>query len=76
MTSLDQILLRQPGTMGGEVVFRDTRVPLPALLDYLAGGDSLDEFLTDFPGVSREDATQVIQSLGSRLDDSIHAAAS
>lgn len=62
--------------MGGEVVFRDTRVPLQALIDYLAGGDSLDEFLKDFPGVSREAAIKVIETLGSNLDQVIHAAAS
>jgi uncharacterized protein (DUF433 family) len=76
MKPLDDILVRQEGVMGGEVIFRDTRVPLKALFDYLAGGDSLDEFLEDFPGVTRESATRVLQAMSAHLDESIHAAAS
>jgi uncharacterized protein (DUF433 family) len=45
---------RNPDILGGVPVFRDTRVPFQSLLDYLEGGQTLDEFLTDFPTVSRE----------------------
>jgi uncharacterized protein (DUF433 family) len=76
MKPLDDILVRREGVMGGEVIFRDTRVPLKALFDYLAGGDSLDEFLEDFPGVTRESAPRVLQAMSAHLDESIHAAAS
>ncbi|MCI0439226.1 MAG: DUF433 domain-containing protein [Chloroflexi bacterium] len=47
--------------MGGTPVFKDTRVPLKNLIDYLEGGDSLDEFLDDFPTVTREQALQAIE---------------
>jgi uncharacterized protein (DUF433 family) len=49
-----------PEIMGGAVVFIGTRVPVQTLWDYIEGGDSLDEFLDDFPSVSREQATAVI----------------
>jgi uncharacterized protein (DUF433 family) len=50
-----------PETMGGEPVFRGTRVPVAALLDNLAGGLALDDFLDNFPTVSREQAIQVLE---------------
>ena len=45
-----------PEVMSGAPVFVGTRVPVQSLLDYLAGGHSLGEFLDDFPTVSREQA--------------------
>lgn len=45
--------------LGGTPVFAGTRVPVQALLDYLEGGDSLDDFLLDFPSVTREHAIAV-----------------
>jgi len=50
-----------PETMSGAPVFRGTRVPVAALLDNLAGGLALDEFLDNFPTVSREQAVQVLE---------------
>ena len=43
-----------PDVMGGAPVFVGTRVPVQALIDYIEGGHSLEEFLNDFPTVSRE----------------------
>ena len=48
------------GLVSGTPVFEGTRVPLKNLFDYLAGGQDLDEFLTDFPSVSREQAIRTI----------------
>ena len=45
-----------PETMGGTPVFVGTRVPFETLLQYLEAGDTLDEFLDEFPTVSREKA--------------------
>ncbi|MSR53595.1 MAG: DUF433 domain-containing protein [Gemmataceae bacterium] len=45
-----------PEIMSGIPVFRGTRVPASTLLDYLAAGDPLEEFLDHFPTVSREQA--------------------
>jgi uncharacterized protein (DUF433 family) len=47
--------------LGGTPVFRGTRVPFQALLDYLEGGQTLDEFLEDFPTVSREAAISALE---------------
>jgi len=43
-----------PEIMSGAPCFAGTRVPIQNLIDYLAGGDSIDEFLEDFPSVARE----------------------
>ena len=50
-----------PDIMSGAPVFRGTRVPVAALLDNLAGGLALDDFLENFPAVSREQAIQVLE---------------
>ncbi len=50
-----------PEIMGGTPVFQGTRVPIQTLLDYLEGGDTLDEFLDGFPGVSREQAVAFLE---------------
>ena len=47
--------------LSGAVVFTGTRVPVQALIDYLEEGSSLDEFLEDFPTVSREHAIAVLE---------------
>ena len=50
-----------PEILSGATVFRGTRVPVSALMDNLAAGLSLDEFLDNFPTVTREQALQVIE---------------
>ena len=52
----ESIVVRDPDILSGTPVFAGTRVPVQNLVDYLAGGDDLDEFLDDFPTVSREQA--------------------
>ena len=49
-----------PEILGGKPVFAGTRVPARTLPDWLAGGYTLDEFLDNFPSVSREQATRFI----------------
>jgi uncharacterized protein (DUF433 family) len=56
-----QLILSSPDILGGTPVFAGTRVPIKNLMDYLEAGDSLDEFLDDFPSVSREHAVQVLE---------------
>jgi uncharacterized protein (DUF433 family) len=58
---LDAVIHSDPNILGGTPVFRGTRVPLKNLVDYLAAGDSLDEFLDHFPSVKREQATAVLE---------------
>jgi uncharacterized protein (DUF433 family) len=50
--------------MGGTPCLDGTRVPFQTLLDYLEGGDSLDDFLEHFPSVSRELAVAALQQAG------------
>lgn len=58
---LDSVIVQDPEIHSGEPVFRGTRVPFQTLLDYLEGGDTLDEFLEQFPGVSREQAISALE---------------
>lgn len=53
---------RDPEILGGTPVFRGTRVPVQTLFDYLEAGDPLDEFLDDFPTVTREQALAMLES--------------
>ena len=56
MMQLNQIVHRNPDILGGTPVFVGTRVPAQSLFDHLEGGDTLDEFLRQFPFVKREQA--------------------
>ena len=56
-----------PEIMSGTPCFTGTRVPARTLLDYLEGGDSIDEFLEDFPTVSREQAIAMLEEAGELL---------
>jgi uncharacterized protein (DUF433 family) len=47
--------------LGGTLVFKGTRVKAQTLLDYLAAGDALEDFLEDFPTVNRKDAELFLQ---------------
>ena len=55
------VIHSDPDILGGKPVFVGTRVPVKALWDYIDGGDTLDEFLEDFPSVSREQAVAVLR---------------
>ncbi|MFZ0521754.1 MAG: DUF433 domain-containing protein [Candidatus Acidiferrales bacterium] len=57
----DSVIVQDPEILSGEPVFRGTRVPFQALLDYLEGGDTLDDFLEQFPGVSRAAAIAALE---------------
>jgi len=50
-----------PEILGGTVVFKGTRVPLQNLTDYLEGGYTLDEFVEDFPSVTKEQAVRGLE---------------
>ncbi|HHI78555.1 MAG TPA: DUF433 domain-containing protein [Planctomycetes bacterium] len=53
--------------LGGIPVFRGTRVPVQTLIDYLEAGDCLDDFLADFPTVTRDQAIAVLELAGEAL---------
>ena len=54
-------ILSSPDIMGGTPVFAGTRVPVQTFVEYLEAGDPLDEFLLDFPSVTRDQAVAVLE---------------
>ena len=65
------VVSRSPNVMGGTPVFPGTRVPVQTLLDYIEGGETIDDFLEGFPSVTRE---QVIAFLEEAKERAIEAA--
>jgi uncharacterized protein (DUF433 family) len=61
MTRTSDVIVRDPEILSGIPVFRGTRVPFRNLLDYLEGGHTLDEFLEQFPAVTREAAIAALE---------------
>jgi uncharacterized protein (DUF433 family) len=57
-----RVVHSDPDILGGTPVFVGTRVPLRNLIEYIEGGYNLDEFLDDFPTVSREQAVAALES--------------
>lgn len=60
MPTKSPVVHSDPEILGGTPVFFGTRVPLQTLFDYLEGGETLDEFLRQFPSVSREQAVAAL----------------
>jgi uncharacterized protein (DUF433 family) len=61
MASSNDLIVRDPDVLGGTPIFRGTRVPFQTLLEYLEGGQTLGEFLEDFPTVGREAAIRALE---------------
>ena len=57
----DEPIDRNPDILGGTPVFASTRVPVRVLMEYLEAGDRLDDFIQDFPSVSRDQAVAVLE---------------
>jgi uncharacterized protein (DUF433 family) len=64
---MQSAIIKDPSILGGEPVFRGTRVPFKVLTDYLEGGATLDEFLEQYPSVVRELAIAAIEEARSSL---------
>ena len=60
MMRLDEVASRDTDILNGTPVFLGTRVPIQSLFDYLEGGETLDEFLRQFPSVRREQAVALL----------------
>jgi uncharacterized protein (DUF433 family) len=58
---------RDPEVLGGTPVFRGTRVPVRTLIEYLEGGQTVDDFVDDFPSVRREQVVAVLDELAAQL---------
>lgn len=61
MKNVKDYITIDPEILGGQPVFHGTRVPIESLFDHLENGVTLDEFLKDFPSVTRENAVAVIE---------------
>jgi uncharacterized protein (DUF433 family) len=64
------VLSRSVDVMGGAPVFAGTRVPVQTLLDYLEAGETIDDFLTGFPSVKREQVIAFLEDAKDRLIES------
>ena len=74
MATLDSVVQVDPEILGGTPVFRGTRVQVKNLLDYLVAGDTLDQFLDDFPTVNREEAVAALALARDLLTAGAHPA--
>jgi len=57
------VIVSNPNILGGEPFFRSTRVPFKILVEHLEGGDTLEQFLEQYPSVSRELAVAAIEQM-------------
>lgn len=64
---MQSTIIKDTNILGGEPVFRGTRVPFKILIEYLEGGETLDQFLEQYPSVSRELAVAAIEEARSSL---------
>jgi len=74
MAPSESVVHSDPEILGGTPVFRGTRVPVKNLLDYLAAGDTLDQFLDDFPTVKRDQAVAALELARDLLTAGAHPA--
>jgi len=65
--SSNKIISRDKEILSGTPVFKGTRVPVKALWDYLKAGDTVEDFLEDFPSVNREQAIALIERAQKRV---------
>ena len=59
--TVDNLITYDAEIMSGTPVFKNTRVPIKNLIDYLESGETLDDFLKDFPSVNRDQAVKVLE---------------
>jgi len=71
----NNLIRKDPEILGGTPVFEGTRVPIRILFEHLEAGDSLDVFLDDFPSVTREQATGLLDLALEQLSGLNEAAA-
>jgi uncharacterized protein (DUF433 family) len=64
----EEVVSRDPKVVSGVLVFKGTRVPVEVLIQHLTAGDTLEEFLDDFPGVSREQAIAYLEMTPEAVD--------
>ena len=63
----EPIATSSPDILSGTPVFAGTRVPVQALIDYLEGGETIDDFLAGFPTVKREQVVAFLEEATARM---------
>ena len=71
---MDTVIQIDTGILGGTPVFKGTRVPIQNLFDYIEGDETIDEFLVDFPTVSKDQVIQLLEQLKGHALKGIKAA--
>lgn len=66
-TTKQSLITATPDILGGTPVFRGTRVPVQTLIEYLEGGQTIDEFLDGFPTVTREQVIAFLEEAKARM---------
>jgi uncharacterized protein (DUF433 family) len=74
MSAAPPIIHSDPDILGGTPVFMGTRVPVRTLLDHLEAGETIDEFLDDFPSVTRDQAVASLRLAERMLEAYAHPA--
>ncbi len=63
----EPIVTSSPDILSGTLVFAGTRVPVQALIDYLEGGETIDDFLAGFPTVKRDQVVAFLEEATARM---------
>jgi uncharacterized protein (DUF433 family) len=66
-TTKQPLITATPDILGGTPVFRGTRVPVQTLIEYLAGGQTIDDFLEGFPTVTREQVIDFLEEAKAKM---------
>lgn len=66
-TSKTPLIISSPDILGGTPVFTGTRVPAQTLIEYLEGGETIDDFLHDFPTVTRDQVITFLEEAKARM---------
>ena len=69
-TAFKQPITRDPGLHSGAPVFTGTRIAVKILFDYLADGQRIEDFVKEYPSVSREQAVAAIEEIEALLEPS------
>ncbi|MBK8276531.1 MAG: DUF433 domain-containing protein [Nitrospira sp.] len=67
MSALPPLITSSPDVLGGAPVFTGTRVPAQTLIEYLEGGETIDDFLQGFPTVSRDQVISFLEEAKTRM---------
>ncbi|MCC5933890.1 MAG: DUF433 domain-containing protein [Candidatus Cyclonatronum sp.] len=67
MDALNQLIETRKDILGGTPVFKGTRVPVSTFIEYLETGHGMNDFLEDFPTVSRQQVIQVLERFKEQL---------